>query len=237
MVAPTDQEATLGKTTLMTCVALVGLTSQNAGSIATSILWQNPRSQPLTNSSAVTIYSRTQTRLGMVFVESILKICNFSNVHEGNYSCQVSNGNGQESNTWSVSLHQDPFAPSLVAIPFAQSSRRYGYSVVMECAAYGYPPPVISFTQGGVPIDQADLDGPHRVKNRVQSYVGGVDIAVGVLEICSFDYDDTGPYTCTASARNVGEVTSSQWSIDVVPGRPMSRLCICAHACCVCVYV
>lgn len=215
-----DQDITFGKTTLMACVAFVGLTSQNAASIPTTISWWNPSSQQLVNDSdnSVTIYPRTQTRGGRVFAESILKICNVSHALEGRYACQVSNNNGLETRYWNVSIHQQPFAPSIVAIPVLQSTRRYGFSVLMACAAYGYPPPVISFTQRGQPIDQADLDGPVRVKNSVQTYLGGVDIALGVLEVCAFDYDDVGSYTCTATARNVGSVTSQSWNVDILPG-------------------
>ena len=220
MIAPTDQDITFGKTTLMTCVAFIGLTTQNAASIPTSFSWWNPNSQQLANNSdnSVSIYTRTQTRSGRVFTESILKICNVSHALEGMYSCQVSNNNGIEMRSWNVSLPQQPFAPTIVAFPVPQSTRRLGFSVLMACAAYGYPPPVISFNQRGQPIDQADLDGPFRVKNSVQTYVGGVDVALGVLEVCAFDYDDIGTYTCTATARNVGQVTSGVWNVDVLPG-------------------
>ncbi len=215
-----DQDITFGKTTLMACVAFVGLTSQNAASISTTISWWNPNSQQLdTNSdNSVTVYSRTQTRGRRVFAESILKICNVSHALEGRYACQVSNNNGLETRYWNVSIPQQPFAPSIVAFPVPQSTRRFGFTAVMACAAYGYPPPVISFSQRGQPIDQADLDGSFRVKNSVQTYLGGVDVALGVLEVCAFDYDDIGTYTCTATARNVGSVTSDSWNVDILPG-------------------
>ena len=102
--------------------------------------------------------------------------------------------------------------------PISQSIRRFGYTVLMACAAYGYPPPIISFRQRGQPIDQAILDGAFKVNNRVQTYLGGVDVSLGVLEICGFDYDDVGTYTCTATARNIGQVTSSPWNVDVLAG-------------------
>lgn len=221
MVAPIDQEVTFGKTTLMTCVAFVGLMTQNAANIPTSISWQNPSSQQLRNTSdnTVTIYTRTQMQNGRVFTESILKLCNFSSAFEGSYSCRVSNNNGNEMRSWNVSLHQATFAPSIVAFPVAQSSRRFGYSVLMACAAYGYPPPIFSFNQRGQPISQAELDGPYVVKNIVQNYAGGVSIAMGILEICSFDYDDAVSYTCTATARNVGQVTSGSWTVNVLAGK------------------
>ena len=220
VVAPMDQDVTFGKTTLMSCVAFVGLASQNAANIPTTITWWNPNSQQLVNNSdnSVTVYPRTQTQSGRVFVESILKICNVSHAYEGRYACQVSNNNGLETRYWNVSLPQQPFAPSIVAFPVRQSTRRFGFSVVMACAAYGYPPPVISFRQRGQPIDQADLDGSFRVKNSVQTYLGGVDVALGVLEICGFDYDDVGTYTCTATARNIGQVTSDAWNVDIMAG-------------------
>lgn len=217
-----DQAITFGKTTLMACVAFVGLVSQNAASIPTAITWWNPSSQQLVNNSdnSVTVYPRSQTQGGRVFVESILKICNVSHALEGRYSCQVSNNNGLETRYWNVGLPQQPLAPSLVARPMNQTTRRFGFSVLMACAAYGYPPPVISFSQRGQPIDQADLDGPIRVKNSVQTYLGGVNVALGVLEICAFDYDDVGMYTCTATARNVGQVTSETWNVDILAGMP-----------------
>ena len=220
VVSPSDHEVTYGKTALMTCVGVIGLTTQNAASIVTSIDWMNPNGQSLTNNTdtSVSVYTRSLTQGGRVFMESILKICNFSHANEGMYSCQVSNTNGQESNSWNVSLHQQPFAPSIIAVPISQSTRRFGYTVLMACAAYGYPPPIISFRQRGQPIDQAILDGAFKVNNSVQTYLGGVDVSLGVLEICGFDYDDVGTYTCTATARNIGQVTSSPWTVDVLAG-------------------
>ena len=215
-----DQAITFGKTTLMTCVAFVGLATQNAANIPTTISWWNPNSQQLVNNSdnSVTVYPRTQTRGSRVFAESILKICNVSHPYEGRYACQVSNNNGLETRYFNVSLPQQPFAPTIVAFPVLQSTRRFGFTAVMACAAYGYPPPVISFSQRGTPIDQAILDGAYAVKNSVQTYLGGIDVALGVLEICGFDYDDVGTYTCTATARNVGQATSDPWNVDILPG-------------------
>ena len=91
VVAPTDHKVTYGKTALMTCVGLIGLTTQNAAFIVTSINWMNPNGQSLTNSSdnSVSVYIRSLTQGGRVFMESILKICNFSHADEGSYSCQV----------------------------------------------------------------------------------------------------------------------------------------------------
>ena len=222
VVAPQDQEVTFGTTTLMTCVAFVGLTTQNAANIPTTLSWWDPSLQRLANNTdnSVTIYSRTTTQGSRVFVESILKMCNFSHDLQGMYSCQVSNDNGDDGRAWNVSLHQEPFAPSLVAYPMSQSNRRFGFTVLMLCAAYGYPPPTITFSQSGQAISQEDLDrGRFRQRNSVQSYLGGVDISMGVLEICYFDYDDAVNYRCTATARNVGTVTSDPWIINVTAGK------------------
>ena len=220
VAAPQDQEVTYGKTTLMTCVAFVGLSTQNAANIPTSLTWWDPYSRMLANNSdnSVTVYSRTTMQGGRVFIESILKMCNFSQSLEGQYACRVNNNNGNDLRAWNVSLHQDTFAPTFVAYPMPQSSRRLGFTVLMACAAYGYPPPIITFNRLGQPIDQADLDGPVNVRYSVQNYLGNVDIAMGVLEVCSFGYDDAVSYTCTATARNIGQMTSDSWSVSLIAG-------------------
>ena len=218
-MAPNDHELTFGKTTLMTCVAFFGLTAQNATTIPTFITWWSPSSQQLSNNSdnSVSVYTRTQIRDGRVFTESILKLCDFFQA-QGSYSCQVFNTFGDDTRSWNVSVHQDTFAPTIIAFPVAQSSRRYGFTVLMACAAYGYPPPIISFNQQDQPIDQADLDGSYQVDNSMETYLGGVVVALGVLKICAFDYDDAVNYSCVATARNVGYAESPSWNIGIIAG-------------------
>ena len=204
----------------MTCVAFVGLTIQDADNIPTSIIWLNPSSQKLANRTddSVSVYTRTQIRGSRVFIESILKMCDFTFDLEGSYSCSVTNANGGETRSWNVSLHQETFEPTVIAFPVSQSSRRYGYSVLMACAAYGYPPPIISFNQRGQPINQAQLDGAYNVTNNVMTYANSVNVAVGILEICGFDYDDIGNYSCIATSRNVGQVSSPMWTVGITAG-------------------
>ena len=66
----------------------------------------------------------------------------------------------------------------------------------------------------------------------MQTYVGGVDVALGALEICRFDYDDIGIYTCTATARNIGQVTSDPWNVDMLPGNVSLAIVTCLHDVC-----
>ena len=205
----------------MTCVGFVGLMSQNAATIPTTITWTGPMSQQLVNSTdnSVSVYTRSTTQGGRVFIESILKMCDVSPSDEGEYSCTVLNNFGTETRTWNATLHQSTFAPTIVAYPVQQSTRRFGYSVLMACAGYGYPPPTFTFTQRGQPISQVDLDGGYTITNNVVPYAGGVTLGVGVLEICGFDYDDIGNYTCTANARNIGMATSGAWTVSLIAGQ------------------
>ena len=208
----------------MTCLAFVGLTAQGASEISTNISWWDPDLMELVNSTddnSVSIFTRSQTRAGMVFIESILKICNFSTINEGMYSCLVSNIYGEEIRYWNATLHQEPFAHSFIAVPVAQSSRRYGFSVLMACATYGYPPPTITFNQRGQPISPSEK---YKVNTSIENFAGRSDITLTVLEICGFNYEDAGMYSCTAYSRLFGGITSSPWNIDVLAGNCVSYI-------------
>lgn len=202
----------------MSCIAFVGNMAQGVDQLSTTLTWLGPNSQPLTNSTTdVTTYTEsTTTQGGQVFIKSILQICGFEPANEGNYSCQVSNSNGQDSRMWTNTLPFQPIAPSLVAVPSNQSISE-GNSVIMTCAGYGYPYPTITWYQNGQPLD-SNLAGRVSITTNIVNYNGAL-VSESVMKICGAAEEDHGDYFCSVSSLFGDAAVSSFWSINVQPGK------------------
>lgn len=207
-----------GSTAYMACVAYLGTESQSIG-VVTQMNWYNPHSQLLSNNSdgSSTVYTTTKTQNGEVFLKSILKICNFTTDDFGSYTCRVTNIFGQNEKSWIVSIVRLPVAPQLLTSPQSVTTST-GRTVYMTCSAYGYPYPAIIWSRNGQVVQS---DGILTIDTRVRNY-NGVNVSESTLKICGADSEYVGSYTCTANVRDIGQVTSNSWRLDVRPGKLLS---------------
>ena len=213
-MAPTAMHVDYGSTAYMACVAYIGTESQS--SIVTTMNWYDPHSRLLSNNSdgSTTVSTIQTTQSGQVFIKSILKICNFTTDDFGSYTCRVTNFYGQTENSWIVSIVRLPIAPQLLTSP-TDLTTTAGNTVYMTCSAYGYPYPAIIWRRDGQVVQSNDIA---TIDTRVTNY-NGVNVSVSTLKICGADSDYVGSYTCTANVRDIGQVNSRAWRLDVTPGK------------------
>ena len=204
-----------GSTAYMACVAYIGTESQSNG-VVTQMAWSDPHRRPLLNNtdSSVTISTTRTVQNGQVFLKSILKICNFTTDNFGQYSCRVTNIYGQNEMSWIVSIPRLPIAPVLLTSPTSLSTE-VGRTIYMTCSAYGYPYPAIIWRQDGQVVQPG---GVVTIDTRVKSYSGAF-VSVSTIKICGVDADNIGSYTCTASIRDIGQVVSGAWRLDLQQGK------------------
>ena len=209
-----------GSTVYMACVAYVGTESQSIG-VITQMNWYNPHSQLLSNNTdgSVTVYTTTKTQDGQFFMKSILKICNFTSDDFGRYMCRITNIYGQNEKSWIVSIVQLPISPQLLTSPTSLTTTA-GKTIYMSCSAYGYPYPAITWRREGQVVQS---DGILTIDTRVKNY-NGANISVSTIKICGVDSEYVGSYTCTASVRDIGQVVSNAWRLDVSPGKLFKRV-------------
>ena len=205
----------------MTCTAYIGTMGQGADRLASTLSWTGPGNQALANRTdgTVTVYAERDIRNGQVFMKSYLKICNFTQSNSGQYSCRVSNPNGQDSKTWSASLPYAVALPQLVAVPSTQTVRESN-SIYMTCAAYGYPFPDVTWYKNGQVVAGTD-GGLIAINNNIVNY-NGAQVVQSDLKICPSSVEDSGDYTCSFSTRDFGTVSSQPATLTVVPGMYMS---------------
>ena len=216
-----------GSTAYMACVAYIGTESQSNG-VVTQMAWSDPHLRPLFNNSdsSVTIATTTTVQNGQVFLKSILKICNFTTNDFGQYTCRVTNIYGQNEQSWIVSIVRLPIAPVMLTSP-TDLTTTMGKTIYMTCSAYGYPYPAITWRRDGQVVQS---DGIVTIDTRVKNYNGAL-VSVSTLKICGVDSDQHGSYTCTASIRDIGEVTSRAWRLTVPPGNLDSSVPVQCRAC------
>ena len=226
-VAPTAMHVDYGSTAYMACVAYIGTESQS--SIVTLMNWYNPHSQLLSNNpdGSVSVTTTMTTQGGQVFIKSILKVCNFTTDDFGSYSCRATNIYGQNERNWIVSIVQLPIPPQILTSPNSLTTTA-GNTVYMTCSAYGYPYPFITWRKDNQVVQSG---GVVTIDSRVTNY-NGARVTVSTLKICGADSDHVGSYTCTANVRDIGQVTSSAWRLDVTPGRLLQQcLVLILHVC------
>lgn len=212
-VAPTAMHVDYGSTAYMACVAYIGTESQS--SIVTTMNWYDPHSRLLSNNSdsSVTVTTIRTTQGGQVFIKSILKLCNFTTSNFGTYTCRVTNIYGQNERNWIVSIVQLPITPQLLTSPNSITTTA-GNTIYMTCSAYGYPYPSIIWRKDNQVVESG---GAVSIDTRVTNY-NGAKVSVSTLKICGVDSDNVGSYTCTANVRDIGQVSSNAWRLDVTPG-------------------
>ena len=184
----------------MTCAAYVGTQAQNADTLTTTFTWWGPNSdQPLTASDQVTFSNDSSIQSGRVFVRSILKICRFGESDAGQYTCRVSNANGNENRTWTTSFPARPNPPQLLAITSYEDVTA-GNTVYMGCAVYGYPQPQISWTVDGVTVP------PSAAVTTGYANVDNLNVTWSFVKVCGFQTLNSGLYMCNATS-SLGSTT------------------------------
>lgn len=213
IITPTSYDVEYGSTVLMTCVAYLGPASEDHS--ATTMTWLDPSGQQLLNDSEslVTIYTELQDYSGSVFLESILEICSLRQLGIGEYTCRVSNSVGQDAFNWTIGFSEELTPPQLIITPVDRSVNQ-GDTVVMACVASGFPEAEISWSRNGVLLDT-------NLSSLVNIYEQTItentfNYTESILEICVFDVDSVGSFTCSATS-DLGTVNSSSWTVDIFP--------------------
>ena len=217
--APEDHTINYGVTAYMTCTAYIGTVGQGAASLTSTLTWLGPDSQPISNATdgSVSVYSEmVTTPNNLVFIGSYLKLCNFSQAHIGEYTCRVSNENGQDSSTWSVDFPYPVNAPRLLAVPSDQTVTE-GNTVYMTCAIYGYPVPDVVWYKNNAVLSPATTNSTLSITNEVVNY-DGAQLLQSTLKICLVGIEDIGAYSCRGTTRDFGMVQSSNVMLNVRPG-------------------
>ena len=213
-VSPSAMHVDYGSTAYMACVAYIGTESQS--SIVTQMNWYDPHSRPLSNNpdGSVSVTTMTTTQGGQVFIKSILTLCNFTIDDFGSYSCRATNIYGQAEQNWIVSIVQLPIPPQLLTSP-NDITVTAGNTVYMTCSSYGYPYPSFTWRKDGQIIQS---EGFYNIETIVKNY-NGAKVSVSTLKICGADVEQLGSYTCEAVVRDIGQVTSNAWRLNVNPGK------------------
>ena len=104
VIAPSDVAVTAGATILLTCVAI--------GSPTPSLSWHRSNTGTYygngTGDDRHSVYERTETINGVLFVTSIFEICSVEEEEEGEYGCLAENEAGNETARFNVTV-DDPF--------------------------------------------------------------------------------------------------------------------------------
>ncbi|XP_055337462.1 neogenin-like [Paramacrobiotus metropolitanus] len=123
----------------------------------------------------------------------------------GNYKCKAENADGSKfSSVGRLTVDTDPDPDAELQAPvFSMRPKQVtvlrGGKAVMECAAYGYPVPAITWLKNGLPVD---------TRNTRFSILG-----VGNLQIDNAQLDDAGQYKCRAE--NSADIVESSASLEI----------------------
>ena len=191
-MAPQNQNVEYGNTVYMTCAAHLGTQAQVSTALqtATTFMWLGPDSQPIDASQVTTDIT---TSNGRVFARSILTVCNFATANTGQYRCIVSNANGNENRTWSMTFPETPVIPQLAVIS-AYESVTYGHTVYFTCAMYGYPQPEISWT-----LNDSPLETTSTTVTTSTLTINNVNVTYSVVRVCNFRSSNVGLYLCSGT--------------------------------------
>lgn len=173
----------------MTCTAALG---RQADAQPTTITWFDVNGMPMDNSSVgvtVTNMMYTNATDSIVYLRSDAVVSNVLLQHLGDLSCNASNSLGYDVATWTITPVLDYVQPSGVSIASVSPTlRSCGEMIVLNCTAWGYPPPNIVWTLNGTTITS---------NNQVQSL--GLNYTNGLLTILQFSLPNAGVYVCNAS--------------------------------------
>ena len=238
IASPSSRKVNYAHTIYMSCIAYIGRMNRSVDQLQTTFSWWDRNNNQLSNSSdgSVSVFTDSFRQNGLVFMRSILKICNFSQSDTGQHSCRAMNSNGQGSANWNLTFLRSPLPPIFLVTPSASPvTAANGRTVYMECAAYGFPFPQITWTFNGQVINPNSTFYRVDIDTGVVNYLGA-QVSQSILKICGAGEEDMGSYVCTASTSVFGNpISSSPVILGITPGMCMK---VCVHVCmtryCVC---
>ena len=227
VVSPPSTEVNYANTIFMSCIAYIGRMNRSVDQLQTTFSWWDRNSNQLVNRSdgSVSIFTDSFNQNGLVFLRSILQICNFTTSDTGMHRCLAMNSNGQGSASWNLTFSRSPLAPFFLVTPSTSPvTAAYGRTFYVECAAYGFPPPQISWTMNGQAINTSGSFNRIIVDTSVTNYLGA-QVSQSILKICGVGEEDIGNYVCTASSSVFGtSMSTSPVTLGISPGT-------CTNAC------
>ncbi|XP_047487273.1 LOW QUALITY PROTEIN: neogenin-like [Penaeus chinensis] len=158
--------------------------SVSSSSLSVSVSWFKD-SQPLEVDSRMTLLP-----------SGALEIENVVSSDEGEYYCHASSFDKTKvSHTATLRVKaafalRDPMAPAFIATPPPSLVARVGDVATLDCAANGYPEPVVVWLKDGATIDMAHLDTRFHFLGTTRS-----------LQITPLKEEDSGAYMCRAENR------------------------------------
>jgi hypothetical protein len=213
----------------MSCIAYVGRVNRSVDQLQTTFSWWDRNNNQLTNRSdgSVSIFTDSFNQNGLVFLRSILQICNFTTPDTGMHSCRAMNSNGQGSATWNLTFTRSPLAPFFLVTPSTLPvTAAYGRTFYIKCAAYGFPPPQISWWKNGQAINTSSPLNRVIIDTSVTNYLGA-QVTQSILRICGVGEEDIGSYVCTASTSVFGTSNSTMpVTLGVSPGMQKCGVCV-----------
>ena len=221
IASPSSSQVNYANTIYMSCIAYIGRQNRSVDQLQTTFSWWDRNNNQLINSSdgSVSVFTDSFNRNGLVFMRSILKICNFTQSDTGQHTCRAMNSNGQGSASWDLSFLRSPLAPFFLVTPSSSPvTAAYGRTFYIECAAYGFPFPQITWTMNGQAINTSTTYNRIIVDTRVTNYLGA-QVSQSILKICGVGEEDIGSYVCTASTSVFGtSISASPVTLSVNPG-------------------
>ena len=222
IASPSSRMVNYGHAIYMSCIAYIGRMNKSVDQLATTFSWWDSSNRQLTNSSdgSVSVYTNSSVQNGLVFMSSVLKICNFTQSDTGEHTCTAMNTNGQGSASWNLTFLRSPLPPQfLVTPPMSTVTSEPGHTVYMDCAAYGFPTPWITWSLNGQVIYPNDTMYRVTYSTDIANY-GGAQVSQSLLKICGVGEEDIGNYSCTATTSKLASsVTSSAVTLNVMPGK------------------
>lgn len=219
----------------MSCVAYIGRMNRSVDQLTTTFTWWDNSNRQLINSSdgSVSIYTDSSLQNGLVFMRSVLKLCNFTMTDTGQHTCTAMNSNGQGSASWNLTFLRPPMPPQFLVTPGPSAfTTTAGRTVYMDCAAYGFPFPQVTWSRNGQVIY------PNNTKYRITygpdivNY-GGALVSQSLLKICGAGEEDIGTYACTATVDALtSTITTPSVTLNVNPGKCLALVCFCCCCCC-----
>ena len=208
----------------MSCIAYIGRMNRSVDQLTTTFSWWDNSNNELANSSdgSVGVYTDSFTQSGLVFMRSVLKICNFTQSDTGRHTCTAMNSNGQGSASWNLTFLRTPLRPQFLVTPSTSAvTGGYGRTIILNCAAYGFPFPQITWTLNGQALRPNDTMYRVNYNTDIVNY-GGAQVSQSTLRICGVGEEDIGSYVCIASTSAfTTTISTSPVTIGVNPGEFM----------------
>lgn len=175
----------------MTCLAVVRQEEAND----TDITWWDEFGR-ITNTAETMIYTSRDWLLNTIFVESTLVICGVQYEHFGRISCIAENTLGRDVVTWNVGPNIAHSPPLVLLGPVNQTVDCRG-RVTMTCVVNAFPSPDVWWSLNNTLVDDEAIDGVAIVSNDETTF--GLNFTEAFLDICNFNDENVGYYTCGAS--------------------------------------